>query len=72
MAEGLQNQKSLLRPLDALAGAFMAALLLLALAAWARGVPRARDAVAHLSLGIALLFALRGSVLLVKDRKSVV
>ncbi len=57
---GAPDQRApLLRPMDLLTLAFMLALDLLALAALARGIPRAGTAVINLSLGVVLLFALR-------------
>jgi hypothetical protein len=54
--------------MDVLAAAFMCALAVLAGIALARGVPRAREALINLFLGVLLLLALRASAWLVPSR----
>ena len=63
-----QPPRTLLRPIDALALAFLAGLALLAACAWSRGIPRSAGAVLSLLLGGALLLALRVGALLVPSR----
>jgi len=58
----------LLRPLDVLALAFLGGLILLAAVAWGRGIPRGREAVQNLGLGVLLLLALRATQLVVPSR----
>ena len=68
MGDRSDTRAPLLRTCDTLAFAFMAALAVLAAVAWSRGVPRGRDAVGNLVLGMVLLFALRASQLLVPSK----
>ena len=68
MAEPSETRAPLLRTCDLLACAFMAGLAVLAAVAWSRGIPRGREAVGNLLLGIVLLFALRASQLFVPSR----
>jgi hypothetical protein len=62
------NRAPLLRPVDALALLFISALLVCACVAWYRGVPRGREAVENLVMGVAMLFAMRASPRLVQNK----